>query len=204
MSDTSVIDAWRNLPLTAATSHPLADPAGKRRRAVSVKPAPAVPGQPQGTEPYWCTEIDCYRPDQDPVPPTEVLAIRDGVVLYGANGDGIARQAFSGAFTNDFGGILADVDETMTDAVMFGIRAGSTYLVVVYRNLTSVLVDATTAVVPAGTVLGTTTNDYFVMGAYRGTTLVFPLGTLPWVHDPLRTVFPTDTLWTRNPPRGVV
>lgn len=202
MSDTPILEAWKALPITATTSHPLKDPAGKQRRAISVKPGTAVAGQPLSTVPYWCTEIDCHRPDETgTLPPTEVLAVQDGIVLYGANGDGIARTAFTDPFADQFGTLLAEVDEDLTDTVMLGIKSGAAYIVVVYRNLTTVSIDATPATVPAGTVLGTTTHPFFVMGAYRGTVLTFPIYTLPWVNDPLRTVFPTDILWTRNPPR---
>ena len=205
MSDTPILEAWKALPITVATSHPIKDPAGKQRRAISVKPADPVAGQPLGTVPFWCTEIDCHRPDETgTLPPTEVLAIQDGIVLYGANGDGIARTAFDDPFAGQFGILTAEVDEDLTDTVMLGIKSGAAFIVVVYRDLTDVTINATPAVVPAGTVLGTTTNPHFTIGAYRGTVLTFPIYTLPWVNDPLRTVFPTDSLWTRNPPRSVL
>lgn len=203
MSANPFVEMWRNLAQTASRSHPVRNPALAQRRAISVIPAKEVPGQPRGTIPYWAVQVETTQQAL----PREVLAIRDGVVLYGADGvgppDTTTSGPFTGAFTPAFeqGGAEAPPVEydPLVNGVILGIKMGTTLVVVLYQDMESVTVNV--GPVKAGDVLGTANADYVSISAFRATAADNPLETLFWATDPLRTIFPTDTLWTRNPPR---
>jgi hypothetical protein len=201
---TEYVDMWKALAENPNRSHPIRNPAGQLRRAISVVPAEVVPDQPRGTEPYWAVQVDTSQQTA----PREVLAVRDGVVLYGFGGSGGGGggeeelgpfiDAFNPAF--EFGGGEAGpVYDPLENGVILGIKMSAALIVVVYRNMLTVT--AAPGPVVAGDVLGTAPDTHITVGAFQATTDSDPLATLYWATDPLRTVFPTDILWTRNPPR---
>lgn len=185
------LELWQNLGPSNAVSHPVKQPQLAPRRAISVVPDTTPSGHPQNVKAYWAVDIDTSAQDS-----SDVLAIRDGVVLYGANGDGSNYQGYSTAYNSAFGTTSTEVPG-YENIVMLGIRAGTSYVVVVYRNLTDVTIDC--GPVSAGEVIGTA-GDSITIGAYVGSILTYPLSTVNWYKDPLRTVFPPDILWTRRPP----
>lgn len=187
---TPYTEVWQNLTPSPAVSHPVHQPQLAPRRAISVVPDTTPAGHPQNVKAYWAVDIDTSAQVSK-----EILAVRDGVVLYGANGDGSNAQGYSTAYSTEFGTPSTPVPG-YENIVMLGIRAGTSYVVVVYSNLTTITADC--GLVSAGDVLGTATSKVTI-GAYIGSVLTYPLSTVNWYQDPLRTVFPPDILWTRRP-----
>lgn len=199
------VEMWHALVQNPSRSHPIRNPAGQQRKAISVVPDEVQPNRPRGTSPYWSVQVDTSQQEL----PREVLAVRDGVVLYGLGGSGGGEgeggddppftPAFGPAFGLTEGGVIY---EPLEGGVILGIKMNAALVVVVYRNMETVT--AVPGPVKAGDVLGTASDTYIAISAFTATISNDPLETLYWATDPLHTIFPTDLLWTRNPPRRAV